>query len=73
MALQDGLKMSIQVPLTVSRLANSVWPQLKELARIGNVNCKSDMQVRTIFKTTVQERELQPYCISKFMTLLTPN
>ncbi|XP_063421007.1 formimidoyltransferase-cyclodeaminase-like isoform X2 [Mytilus trossulus] len=44
-AMQEGLHTAIRVPLTVSRLANSMWPFLKELAEIGNINCKSDLQV----------------------------
>ncbi|CAC5378758.1 FTCD [Mytilus coruscus] len=44
-AMQEGLHTAIRVPLTVSRLANSMWPYLKELAEIGNINCKSDLQV----------------------------
>lgn len=44
-AMQEGLHTAIRVPLTVSRLANSIWPYMKELAEIGNINCKSDLQV----------------------------
>ncbi|XP_053374675.1 formimidoyltransferase-cyclodeaminase-like [Mercenaria mercenaria] len=44
-AMQDGLCTAIQVPLTVSRLTNGLWDPLKELAKIGNINCKSDLQV----------------------------
>ena len=43
--MQDGLCTAIQVPLTVSRLTNGLWEPLKELAKIGNINCKSDLQV----------------------------
>ncbi|XP_061185900.1 formimidoyltransferase-cyclodeaminase-like isoform X2 [Saccostrea echinata] len=44
-AMQEGLKTAIQVPLTVSRIANQLWPTIKELATICNINCKSDLQV----------------------------
>lgn len=44
-AMQEGLHTAIRVPLTVSRLANSMWPYLKDLAQIGNINCRSDLQV----------------------------
>ncbi|XP_060081150.1 formimidoyltransferase-cyclodeaminase-like, partial [Ylistrum balloti] len=44
-AMQDGLMTAVQVPLTVSRLTNSMWPSLKELAAVANINCKSDLQV----------------------------
>jgi glutamate formiminotransferase/formiminotetrahydrofolate cyclodeaminase len=43
--MQEGLHTAIRVPLTVSRLANSMWPYLKDLAQIGNINCRSDLQV----------------------------
>ncbi|XP_076095230.1 formimidoyltransferase-cyclodeaminase-like isoform X5 [Mytilus galloprovincialis] len=48
-AMQEGLHTAIRVPLTVSRLANSMWPFLKELAEIGNINCKSDLQVNSMW------------------------
>jgi hypothetical protein len=35
--MQEGLHTAIRVPLTVSRLANSMWPYLKDLAQIGNI------------------------------------
>lgn len=44
-AMQEGLQTAITVPLTVARITNTLWPTLKELAQIGNINCKSDMQV----------------------------
>lgn len=43
--MQDGLCTAIQVPLTVARICNGLWGPLTELAGIGNINCKSDMQV----------------------------
>ncbi|WAQ93565.1 FTCD-like protein [Mya arenaria] len=44
-ALQQGLCTAIQVPLTVARISNSLWGPLTELAMVGNINCKSDLQV----------------------------
>lgn len=44
-ALEEGLCTAIQVPLTVSRIATTLWEPLKELASVGNINCKSDLQV----------------------------
>ncbi|XP_033761835.1 formimidoyltransferase-cyclodeaminase-like isoform X2 [Pecten maximus] len=44
-AMQDGLMTAVHVPLTVSRITNSMWPTLKELATVANINCKSDLQV----------------------------
>ena len=49
MALQDGLCTAIAVPLTVARISSALWEPMKELATIGNINCKSDMQVYTVF------------------------
>lgn len=44
-AMQDGLKKAIQVPLGLAIKINSVWDTMLELAKIGNINCKSDLQV----------------------------
>ena len=43
--MQRALRAAISVPMTVAKKANSVWPALKELAKICNLNCKSDLQV----------------------------
>ncbi|KAK7109256.1 formimidoyltransferase-cyclodeaminase-like [Littorina saxatilis] len=45
MAMESGLLTAVQVPLCVARVVNTLWPALKELAAIGNINCKSDLQV----------------------------
>lgn len=45
LAMQEGIQTAIQVPVTVSRIANQLWPTLKELAAVCNLNCKSDLQV----------------------------
>lgn len=44
-ALQEGLQTAITVPLTVARIVSALWEPLKELAAVGNINCKSDLQV----------------------------
>ncbi|KAL3832660.1 hypothetical protein ACJMK2_024283, partial [Sinanodonta woodiana] len=44
-AMQEGLCTAIQIPQTVSKIANSMWPYLIDLAAVGNINCKSDLQV----------------------------
>ncbi|KAL5007894.1 hypothetical protein ScPMuIL_016700, partial [Solemya velum] len=44
-AMQESLLTAIQVPLTVSRIVNTLWPFIKELVQIGNLNCKADLQV----------------------------
>ncbi len=43
--MQRALCSAISVPMTVAKKANLVWPALKELAKICNINCKSDLQV----------------------------
>lgn len=44
-AMQAGLKKAIAVPQGLAAAANAVWPQVVELAKLGNINCKSDIQV----------------------------
>ncbi|MGB9771124.1 MAG: glutamate formimidoyltransferase [Candidatus Kapaibacteriota bacterium] len=44
-AMQEGLKKAIMVPLTTMRLAFQCWEALKEVARIGNISSKSDIEV----------------------------
>ena len=44
-ALQEGLQTAITVPLTVAKIVSGLWEPLKELAMVGNINCKSDLQV----------------------------
>ena len=45
-ALDAGLKTAVSVPFGLAQKANSVWDILMELAQVGNINCKSDLQVR---------------------------
>ena len=49
-ALQDGLKAAVQVPLNVIQTATKVWNQMVELAKVGNINSKSDLQVHGILR-----------------------
>merc|ERR1712212_1248973 len=44
-AMQAGLKTAVGVPLQLAKKTNTLWPSLLELARCGNINCKSDLQV----------------------------
>lgn len=42
--MQRALTAAINVPMTVAKKANTTWPTLKELAKVFNINCKSDLQ-----------------------------
>jgi glutamate formiminotransferase/formiminotetrahydrofolate cyclodeaminase len=44
-AMQEGLKTAVQVPLNLAMLGCKLLPDLLELAKLGNINCKSDLQV----------------------------
>jgi len=43
-AMRQGMLTAVQVPMCVAQIANDMWPHLKELAEVGNINCKSDLQ-----------------------------
>ena len=43
--MAQSLKTAIAMPMNVMVAANSLWPTLVELAKICNINCKSDLQV----------------------------
>ncbi|XP_005089955.1 formimidoyltransferase-cyclodeaminase [Aplysia californica] len=43
-AMRQGMLTAVQVPMCVAQIANEMWPHLKEMAKIGNINCKSDLQ-----------------------------
>jgi len=43
--MQRALHNAVAVPMNVAKTTNTLWPHLTELAKIGNINCKSDMQV----------------------------
>lgn len=44
-AMEDGLKTAVNVPMNLAVKINSLWPTILELAKEGNINCKSDLQV----------------------------
>ena len=52
-AMQNGLKKAINVPYLLATKANSVWPAMTDLAKNGNINCMSDLQVRSSFQRIV--------------------
>lgn len=43
--MQEGLKKAIEVPLTVMRVSDSCWEDMIELAKYGNINSASDLEV----------------------------
>jgi len=44
-AMQEGLKKAVGVPLKLAQTASALFTPLLELSEIGNINCKSDLQV----------------------------
>jgi formiminotetrahydrofolate cyclodeaminase len=44
-ALQEGLEKAVEVPYTVARQVNLLWPTLVQMARICNLGTISDLQV----------------------------
>ncbi|KAJ1187906.1 hypothetical protein NDU88_004671 [Pleurodeles waltl] len=44
-AMQEGLKKAIAVPLSLAQKVNRLWSPLQEMAKHGNIACKSDIQV----------------------------
>lgn len=44
-AMQEGMATAVAVPMKVIETASSCWEPLKELAAVGNMQCKSDLQV----------------------------
>lgn len=44
-AMDAGLRRAIYVPLSLARHADAMWQWLIPLAKVGNINCKSDLQV----------------------------
>lgn len=44
-AMQNGLKKAIEVPLTTMRVANEAWNMMVEVAKFGNIASKSDVEV----------------------------
>lgn len=45
LAAQEAIHKAIGVPLSMAKKANLLWPQLRKLAEIGNIQCLSDLQV----------------------------
>lgn len=43
--MQEGLKKAIDVPLKVMRLGDECWQWFLELAKVGNISSKSDLEV----------------------------
>lgn len=44
-AIQESIKNAIEVPLTTMRLASKCWEPMIEIAKIGNIASKSDVEV----------------------------
>ncbi len=44
-AMQAGLKKAIDVPLTTMRLGDAAWDAMIEVAKLGNIASKSDVEV----------------------------
>lgn len=44
-AMQEGLKKAVSVPMKLAMTASALFAPLQELAQLGNINCKSDLQV----------------------------
>ncbi|RUS72492.1 hypothetical protein EGW08_019746 [Elysia chlorotica] len=44
-AMKQGMLTAIKVPMCVAQIANGMWPYMTELAKVSNINCKSDLQV----------------------------
>merc|ERR1711935_1018542 len=44
-AMQEGLKKAVLVPMKLAMTASALFAPLQELAQLGNINCKSDLQV----------------------------
>ena len=47
-AMQEGLKTAVQVPLNLAKKVSGLFEPLVELAKICNINCQSDLEVRII-------------------------
>lgn len=43
--MQEGLKKAINVPLSVMRISDSCWEWMIEVAKVGNISSKSDLEV----------------------------
>ncbi|MBE2255132.1 MAG: glutamate formimidoyltransferase [Ignavibacteria bacterium] len=45
MKMQEGIKKAVEVPLKVMRTGNACWDTMTEIAKIGNISSKSDLEV----------------------------
>lgn len=43
--MQEGIKKAIDVPLTVMRIADECWEWMVEMAKVGNMSSRSDLEV----------------------------
>ena len=43
--MEAGLRKAIDVPLYLAKYVDSVWKTLVQMTAVGNINCKSDLQV----------------------------
>ncbi|MCY7363397.1 MAG: glutamate formimidoyltransferase [Ignavibacteria bacterium] len=43
--MQEGLKKAITVPMSVMRISDSCWEAMIEMAKLGNIASKSDLEV----------------------------
>ncbi len=43
--MQEGLKKAIDIPLGVMRISDTCWPNMVELAKLGNIASSSDLAV----------------------------
>lgn len=44
-AIQESIKKAVEIPLTTMRLASKCWQPMIEIAKIGNIASKSDVEV----------------------------
>lgn len=44
-AIEAGLRKAIQAPLKLARFIDTIWDAIINLASVGDINYKSDLQV----------------------------
>ncbi len=49
-AMEAGMKKAVEVPMGLAKKAASLWLPLSKMASVGNLNCKSDLQVRDFMR-----------------------
>ena len=42
---------AINVPMGLAKKLNSLWELLDQVSQVGNINCKSDLQVAVRYKS----------------------